>query len=327
MGMMNVSITVPSRWGRSALLCGVFCVLLIQGGCVSTPLVSQFQVGQIIEVKTGKRIPFQALTSRLASVDVVYIGEEHYTPSHVEAAVQILDTFVTAGRKPALAMEMFSWDGQPALNQYTQLHTLTQEQFLKESHWEQSWGSDYENYEPLVNFAKEHTLALYALNPPRPLVRMVAKQGLETAMQDPVMEKWGVKKDISLDDAEYKKVIFKPIELCHPGMTKKMYEGYYQASIFRDEGMAKVITGYLTRKRQGRGPLVSYTGGGHVQYGVPVPKRVRRDGPSSLEDVSIYLISLDPTRVGEVQEAIDEGIADYIWLRNMGPGGPQPKCG
>ncbi len=325
--MHLVSLTVPFWLGRSILLWGALCLPLIQGGCVSTPPVPQFQVGQIIEVKTGKRIPFHALTSRLNSVDVVYIGEEHYTPSHVEAAVQILDSFVAAGRKPALAMEMFSWDGQPALNQYTQHGALTQEQFLKESHWEQSWGSDYKNYEPLVDFAKEHTLALYALNPPRPLVRMVAKQGLQTAMRDPMMEKWGVKKDISLDDAEYKKVIFKPIELCHPGMTKKMYEGYYQASIFRDEGMAKVITGYLTRTRQGQGPLVSYTGGGHVQYGVPVPKRVRRDGPSSLQDVSIYLISLDPTREAEVQEAIDEGIADYIWLRNMGPGGPQPKCG
>ena len=269
---------------------------------------------------------FDALQSDLENVDVVYVGEEHYTPSHVAAAVQILETLVASGRKPALAMEMFSWDGQPALDQYTQHHSLTHEQFLKDSHWEQSWGSDFKTYEPLVHFAKEHTLPLYGLNPPRQLVRMVAKQGLQTAMLDPVMDTWNVKKDISLDDQEYKAVIFKPIELCHPGMTKEMYKRYYQASIFRDEGMAKVITDYLKNKPQEQGPLVSYTGGGHVQYDVPVPKRVRRDAPST-KDVTIYLISLDPTRAAEVQEAIDEGIADYIWIRALGPGGPQPKCG
>lgn len=330
--MGDVSLIVPLWWRfHSMLLWGGLCLLLALGACVSTPASSseapKFEVGQIIEVKTGKRVEIEALQSDLAEVDVVYIGEEHYTPSHIEAAVQILDALVTSGRKPVLAMEMFSWDGQPALDQYTQQHALSQEEFLKESHWKGSWGGDFKDYAALVHFAKEHRLPLYALNPPRKLVRMVVKQGLQAAMLDPAMEKWGVKKDISLDDQEYKDVIFKPIQLCHPGMTKKMYEGYYQASIFRDEGMAKVITDYLNQKPQEQGPLVSYTGGGHVQYDVPVPKRVRRDASSTFKDISIYLISLDPAREAEVQEAIDEGIADYIWLRALGPGGPQPKCG
>ncbi|GJL50816.1 MAG: hypothetical protein NPIRA01_20430 [Nitrospirales bacterium] len=307
------------------------CLLLFQASCASTPdsssTVRDFQVGQIIEVKTGKVIEFEALKSALTAADVVYIGEEHYTPSHIDAAVQVLETLVASDRKPALAMEMFSWDGQSALDQYTQQHVLPEAQFLKDSHWEENWGSDFTGYERLVNFAKEHRLPLYALNPPRSLVRMVSKQGLQAALLDPAMEKWGVKKDISLQDPEYEKVIFKPIELCHPGLPKKMYDRYYQASIFRDEGMAKVITGYLDQKSHDQGPLVSYTGGGHIQYKVPVPKRVRRDASLSLKDVSIYLIALDPVREEDVQEAIGEGIADYIWLRALGPNGPQPRCG
>ncbi|GJL63602.1 MAG: hypothetical protein NPIRA04_22560 [Nitrospirales bacterium] len=307
------------------------CLLLFQASCASTPgsssTVRDFQVGQIIEVKTGRLVEFEDLKTELTNADVIYIGEEHYTPSHIDAAVQVLETLVTSGHKPALAMEMFSWDGQPALDQYTQQHGLTEAQFLKDSHWEENWGSDFTGYERLVNFAKEHRLPLYALNPPRSLVRMVSKQGLQAALVNPAMDKWGVKKGISLKDPEYEKVIFKPIELCHPGLPKKMYDRYYQASIFRDEGMAKVITGYVDEKSQDQGPLVSYTGGGHIQYKVPVPKRVRRDASSTLKDVSIYLIALDPVREEEVQEAIDEGIADYIWLRALGPNGPQPRCG
>ncbi|WP_447970105.1 ChaN family lipoprotein [Nitrospira sp. M1] len=320
-----------SRCVRFAMLLGTLCLLLGLASCASAPGLStearDFQVGQIIEVKTGKVIEYGTLASELTDVDVVYIGEEHYTPSHIDAAVQVLNTLVDADQNPVLAMEMFSWNGQSALDQYTQQHALTQEQFLKDSHWEENWGSDFTGYERLVQFAKKHRLPLYALNPPRSLVRMVSKQGLEAALRDPEMEKWGVKKDMSLKDPEYEKVIFKPIELCHPGLPKNMYDRYYQASIFRDEGMAKIITEYVNRKSQDQGPLVSYTGGGHIQYEVPVPKRVRRDASSRLKDVSIYLIALDPVREEEVQEAIEEGIADYIWLRALGPNGPQPRCG
>ena len=106
-----------------------------------------------------------------------------------------------------------------------------------------------------------------------------------------------------------------------------MYDGYYQASIFRDEGMAKVISDYLSTKLKRAGPIVSYTGAGHIQYEVPVPKRVMRNVSSSIQDVSIYLVALDPSRADEVQEAIDGRIADYIWLRELGPQGPQPRCG
>ncbi|MCA9473152.1 MAG: ChaN family lipoprotein [Nitrospirales bacterium] len=313
------------------LICTSLFVLFTHTACTSTstssPTQTNFQVGQIIEVKSGRRVTFDELMSTILNTEVIYIGEEHYTPSHIEAAVQILDALAAHGRSPALAMEMFSWDGQPALDQYTRHHALTRGQFLKDSNWEGSWGGDFGEYERLVQWAKDHRLPLYALNPPRPLVRLVVKKGLEEALQDPAMNNWEIPKDIPRDDAEYKAVIFKPIELCHPGMTKQMYDGYYQASIFRDEGMAKVISDYLTSKSPGEGPLVSYTGGGHIQYEVPVPKRVRRNVSSSIQDVSIYLIALDPSRVDEVQEAIDGGIADYIWLRELGPRGPQPRCG
>ena len=95
---------------------------------------------------------------------------------------------MSAGHTPVLAMEMFSWDGQAALDQYTQHHAMTREQFLKDSNWEGSWGGDFKDYERLVQWAKDHRLPLYALNPPRPLVRLVAQKGLDKALQDPAHE-------------------------------------------------------------------------------------------------------------------------------------------
>jgi hypothetical protein len=141
------------------------------------------------------------------------------------------------------------------------------------------------------------------------------------------MKEWGVEKGISLDDPEYRQVIFEQIESCHPGLPDKAYQRFFEASTFRDEGMAKVIRDYLQKKSAETGPLVSYTGGGHIQYKIPVPKRVRKSSENTIHDVSIYLIALDPAREQEVEEAIDEGIADYVWLTALGPRGPQKRCG
>ena len=77
------------------------------------------KIGQLFDGKTGQAIPFESLKPRLLDPDVIYIGEEHYTPSHIEAALTIMNVLLAENRKPALAMEMFSWDGQAALDRYT----------------------------------------------------------------------------------------------------------------------------------------------------------------------------------------------------------------
>ena len=43
--------------------------------------------------------------------------------------------------------------------------------------------------------------------------------------------------------------------------------------------------------------------------------------------MSIYLIALDASRTEEIDQAIHEDIADYVWLTELGPRGPQPRCG
>ena len=263
----------------------------------------------------------------LLGVDVIYLGEEHYTPSHIQAALTIMDTLVASEKKAALALEMFSWDGQSALGRYGRDEITSQEQFLQESNWEKNWGGNYQDYEPLISFAKTHHLSVFGLNPPRSLVRLVASKGLEEARLNPTMKQWGMDHEISLQDSEYRRVIFRQIQSCHPDLPEKAYQRFYEASIFRDEGMAKVIKDYLQQRSADQGPLVSYTGGGHIQYKIPIPNRVKKGLESAVKDVSIYLIALDSAREDEIVESINNGIADYVWLTALSPRGPQPRCG
>ena len=65
------------------------------------------------------------------------------------------------------------------------------------------------------------------------------------------MDQWNIDKHMSVDDPDYRRVIFKQITACHPGLPDNAYQRIYEASIFRDEGMAKIIKEYLKKKARG----------------------------------------------------------------------------
>ncbi len=109
-------------------------------------------------------------------------------------------------------------------------------------------------------------------------------------------------------------------------MTDEAYQRIYQASVFRDEGMAKTISQALHRLSEGGGPIVSYTGGGHIQYGLPVPNRVARKEGRPVRQITVYLQGFDPTRAEEIHALLREGIADYVWLTPLTTHGPSGRC-
>ena len=294
-------------------------------GCTTLQAQPSFEIGQIYDVAKQQLLSVDDLTPHLLAADVLFIGEEHYTPSHLEAAQTILSMLLEHNRQPSLAMEMFSWDGQPAMDRFIQQSDSTLEQLVTESQWKNNWGGEFADYQSLVSFAHSHQLKLLALNPPRPLVRLVATQGLAKAMNDPKMEQWPIDKLVT-DDAEYENLIFEQIESCHAGLPDHVYHRIFEASIFRDEGMAQTIRNYLKQKPSNEGPLVSYTGGGHIQYHIPMPKRVKRMEPSA-KLLTIYLVAWDPSKEKEVRAELQNGIADFLWLTPLGPKGIQARCG
>jgi hypothetical protein len=90
--------------------------------------------------------------------------------------------------------------------------------------------------------------------------------------------------------------------------------------------MAKTIAAALERAAPGSGPIVSYTGGGHVQRGLPVPHRVRRRRAGAVRQVTVYLTALTPDRTEEIATLLRDGVADYLWLTPVGDHGPPRRC-
>jgi uncharacterized iron-regulated protein len=90
-----------------------------------------WQVWQIIEMKTGRVLSQDEWLKNLPSYDIVYLGEEHHNHYHIDAAVKILNGLMTAGIRPAIGMEMFGWDGQSSLNDYLVRPDQAESDFLR----------------------------------------------------------------------------------------------------------------------------------------------------------------------------------------------------
>lgn len=297
---------------------------------LATPPQPSFHEWQVWEVRTGQPVPIEPWLDELASADIIYIGEEHRNRWHVEAALRILHALTSHGRRPTLALEMFDWESQTAINRYLSESPASREQFLQDARWQETWGGPFEDYEPLINFAREHRLPLLALNPPRALVRLVAEKGLWQAKQDERMVRWGMRDEPLSDDAAYRSVILDQIRRCHADLTDDAYRRLYDASLFRDEGMAKAIADHFRRTRgtTEAGPVVAYTGGGHIQYRLPVPNRVaRRLGSEvAVRQRTIYLAAYESNRPEAIEDLLRNAIADYVWLTPLSAHGPPRRC-
>jgi uncharacterized iron-regulated protein len=313
-----------------------FTIACTSGGGLKSSGASQnghhapFTEWQIIDTATEQPVPLDQWISLLLQQDIIYLGEEHHNRFHIDAALTVLRRLKAEGRTPALGMEMFGWDGQAALDQYLFGSDLSRQDFLQAVKWQQNWGGPYEDYEPLVRMAKEHHWTVDAMNPPKPLVRIVAKSGLAQAESDPIMAQWGMKGETLIDDPIYRARILQQLQACHGGGADSLYQTMFEASMVRDEGMAKTLAHRLNQIRSGSemmaGPLVSYTGAGHIQYNLPVPKRVARRLTGQVRQVSVYMTSFDVKRTEELQDMIREKIADYVWLTPVSEKGPPRRC-
>jgi len=324
---LKVLLVVGALW---------FTVACMSGGGAGSSAASQdgrhapFKEWQVIDTATGRPVSLDQWTALLLQQDIIYLGEEHHNRFHIDAAMTVLRRLKEEGRTPALAMEMFGWDGQAALDQYLFGSEMNRQEFLKAVRWQQNWGGSYEDYEPLVRLAKEQHWAVDAMNPPKPLVRIVAKNGLAQAESDPMMAQWGMKDETIVDDPIYRTRILQQLQACHGGGADSLYQTMFEASMVRDEGMAKTLVHRLNQIRSGSntmaGPLVSYTGGGHIQYNLPVPKRVARRLTDQVRQVSVYMTSFEVGRIEELQDMISEKIADFLWLTPVSAQGPPRRC-
>ncbi len=131
---------------------------------------------KIYDTRSKQIISIDKIVADMADADVLFFGEEHndsaghYLENKIFRALH-----AQYGDLLALSMEMFETDNQLVLDEYL-AGKMDENRFSKDG----GLWSNYRDYRPMVEFAKQNKLHVIAANPPRRYVTLVGRRGMRT---------------------------------------------------------------------------------------------------------------------------------------------------
>ena len=129
----------------------------------------------IYDTQNKKEITLPELAAALEPVDIVLFGEEHNDSVAHVLQLELLKAMDERYDRVALSMEMFVSDDQLVLNEYL-AGLITERNLSKDA----ALWSNYDDYRPMVEYAKEKRLPVLAANAPSRYTNRVTRDGLES---------------------------------------------------------------------------------------------------------------------------------------------------
>ncbi|MFQ5994279.1 MAG: ChaN family lipoprotein [Acidiferrobacterales bacterium] len=247
-------------------------------------------------VKLSRPPKLNEIIPRLAEKRVVFIGENHDRYDHHLAQLEIIRRLHTIHGDLALGLEYFQTPFQHYLDDYVD-GTIDEKTLLKATQYFTRWRFDYRLYRPILQYARDHKVALVALNIPTEISRKVARTGLESLNAE---ERTQVAQHVDYSDNDYRQRLRHVFELHRQHDTSLTNFDYFvQAQLLWDESMAETAVRYLQVYPDQH--MVILAGSGHIAYGSGIPRRLER-----------RLAVATATVINVADDNNDPAIADFL---------------
>ncbi|WP_319777551.1 ChaN family lipoprotein [Maridesulfovibrio sp.] len=254
------------------VLCALFFIL---GGCVKKSVPTEMAVsflpcsGDYLD-PVGDPLPFDKLMDEASGADYVLIGEGHTSICDHKAQFEIIEGLTRGHAKVAIGLEMVTAQKQDILNRFN-LGQIPVSELAKDLDWENGWRYDFNMFKPIFELAEKRRLTVAGLNFPFSLVKDVRENGLEgLSPEDRAMLPENV-----IPPAPEQEEGLKEVLAMHQGRDAtdpKQVERFFLVQSLWDTGMAEKAV----ELRQSSGhPVVILAGGGHVEHGWGIPRRLK----------------------------------------------------
>lgn len=121
-----------------------------------------------------KPVSVDSAAVSLSTANVIFFGEQHNDSlTHVAESELLQALYKIRHDELTLSLEMFETDCQSVLNEYL-AGFVNEDRLIKDG---RAW-SNYTDYRPMVEFAKQNRLPVIAANAPRRYVNLVARRGM-----------------------------------------------------------------------------------------------------------------------------------------------------
>ncbi|GDX52523.1 hypothetical protein LBMAG27_15700 [Bacteroidota bacterium] len=136
---------------------------------------------KIYSVKLQKEVPLSTIISDMANYDVLFYGEQHNdSVTHYLEKTIFEMMYAQYNSNLALSMEMFERDVQPVMNEYLS-GFIREKNFKKDA---RVW-SNYTDYRPMIEFAKEKKLNVVCANAASRYTNLAGRKGESELMKLP----------------------------------------------------------------------------------------------------------------------------------------------
>lgn len=188
----------------------------------------------------SQAISLAAMAESLRSSDVIFIGEYHSNHASHLFEMQLFATLhqlTRATQRPiVLSMEMFNRDQQKILNDY--LAGKIGERYLIEE--APTWKNYRAAYRPLIEYAKQHAIAVVAANAASDIVRCIGRRGADYIDQLEPDKRQAVAEQAFADIPGYKDKFMGVMAGANHTANERLQRSYL-AQLSRDNTMAESI--------------------------------------------------------------------------------------
>ncbi|TND10064.1 MAG: iron-regulated protein [Bacteroidetes bacterium] len=140
---------------------------------------------RVYSVKQAKEVSLNEIADDMKNYDVLFLGEEHNdSVTHYLEKTMFGLLHARYGTNMALSMEMFDRDVQPVMNEYLQ-GFIREKNFTKDA---RVW-SNYRDYRPMVEFAKEKKLDVVCANAAGRYSNLAGRKGQKALAELPAESK------------------------------------------------------------------------------------------------------------------------------------------
>jgi uncharacterized iron-regulated protein len=252
-------------------------------------------VGTIHDLATASTLTPEALVARLAARRFVLLGEKHDNADHHRLQAWVVRELVAAGRRPAVAFEMFRADQGEAIARHLAAAPGDAHGLGEALDWRRSGWPPWSMYEPIAGAALEARLPLVAANLSQAATASIRRGGV-SALEAATVTRLGL--DRPLPD-ELRARMATEIHDAHCGqLPERALDGFIAVQRARDAHMAAAL-----RDAGGDGAVL-ITGTGHVRRDMGVPRSL----PAA------EVVSLAFLEVTAGTTAVPALPFDYVWF-------------
>jgi len=265
----------------------------------------------ITDAATGDVLTPAELPKRLERVRILLVGEEHTDADSHRVERRVLEELVRAGRRVTVALEMYPYTDQKALDDWT-AGSLSEDAFVEASRWYRNWGYNWGYYRDVFVFARDAKLRMRAVNAPREVVSAVRKKGYQGLTEE---EAAHIPPRVESHDAEHMRMFKASFEdeSFHAGMDDAAWQAMLDAQCAWDATMgfqaAKALPG--AGDDDPKSIVVVLVGAGHVSYGLGIERQLRAQGFTS-GVASIIPVPVADSK-GEPNATVQASYANFVW--------------